>query len=119
MMNTLKQKHYDNAMRTVLEHCPDFDNYWAGETLTTFCNNSNNKNALRVLANKNYIKLITTDNGGILGIVILENGLNYFSDKSEKNKEFIKNFFSQFLSGFFSGVLVAVIGELLIKHFVK
>ncbi len=85
-MNTPKQKHFDNAMRTVFEHCADFNDCWADEALTAFCSDTNNKNALRVLADKKYLKLITTDSGNILGVTVLEDGLLYFS----KKKRFFK-----------------------------
>lgn len=115
-MSKIKQKHLNKTMNLILNKCPDTDSIWSDDTLAEFCNGTINRNALCILEEQGYIKLITVDGGSILAVMLYSKGLKYFLEIEQQHKEFIKNFFTQFLTGFSSGVAVTLVTTILLKY---
>ena len=90
-METLKNKHLDKCMKTIINKCRECDGIWKGDSLFEFHNHSKNYDALRVLADDDYIKLYIDDFDNIYCVMLLEKGVSYFSVKEQKRKEFILN----------------------------
>lgn len=115
-MLKIKQKHLNKTMNLILNKCPDTDSIWSDDTLAEFCNGTINRNALCILEEQGYIKLITVDGDSISAVVLFPKGLEYFLEIEQKRKEFIKNFFAQFLTGFISGSAVTIMSTILLEY---
>ena len=115
-MSKIKQKHLNKTMNLILNKCSDISSIWSDDTLTEYCNDTINKNALYILKEQKYIKLIIVDGDSISAVMLSPKGLEYFLEIEQKRKEFIKNFFAQFLTGFISGSAVTIISTILLEY---